>query len=107
MIREKLVILGGTGSGIIVADAAKVSTRAFDVIGFLNDREPRGSSFSGTPVLGSFESWSDYACRDAFHQRISEGQGSICSLRAACFIGNPGRSLGNRYSPRRAGRPRR
>ena len=59
MIREKLVILGGTGSGIIVADAAKVSTRAFDVIGFLNDREPRGSSFSGTPVLGGFETWSD------------------------------------------------
>jgi acetyltransferase EpsM len=59
MISEKLVILGGTGSGIIVADAAKVSARAFDVIGFLNDTEPRGSSFSGTPVLGSFETWSD------------------------------------------------
>jgi hypothetical protein len=49
MIREKLVILGGTGSGIIVADAAKVSTRAFDVIGFLNDREPRGVEFFRNP----------------------------------------------------------
>jgi hypothetical protein len=89
MIREKLVILGGTGSGIIVADAAKVSTRAFDVIGFLNDREPRGSSFSGIPVLGGFETWSDCPAEVHFISAFPKAKEAFARFARLVSLGIP------------------
>jgi acetyltransferase EpsM len=89
MIREKLVILGGTGSGIIVADAAKVSTRAFDVIGFLNDREPRGSSFSGIPVLGGFETWSDCPAEVHFISAFPKAKETFARFARLVSLGIP------------------
>lgn len=56
----KIAVLGGDGSGVIVADAVRASQRLgaqAELVGFLNDVEPAGARISGTPVLGRFEDW--------------------------------------------------
>ena len=56
----KLVILGGHGDGIVVAQAAQDSAAAHGygrVVGFLNDRLAEGELIYGHPVLGTLQSW--------------------------------------------------
>src|SRR5215204_4875678 len=89
MRREKLVILGGTGSGIIVADAATVSTRAFDVIGFLNDGVPRGSDFSGIPVLGNFAAWQDCPAEARFISAFPKAKEAFARFARLVSLGIP------------------
>ena len=60
MTRQRIVVLGGRGSGAIVAEAIKTaatSGAAIDFLGFLNDAVPKGSALIGAPVLGRFEDW--------------------------------------------------
>jgi sugar O-acyltransferase (sialic acid O-acetyltransferase NeuD family) len=59
---EQLVILGGAGSGLIVAEAAKAAANSggsFEVLGFLNDVAAPGTTFANKPILGPFEGWRD------------------------------------------------
>jgi acetyltransferase EpsM len=89
MGREKLVILGGAGSGVIIADAARVSTRAFDVIGFLNDGVPRGSNLSGLPVLGNFAAWQDCPAEVRFISAFPKAKEAFARFARLVSLGIP------------------
>jgi hypothetical protein len=55
-----VVILGGRGSGAIVAESVHTLAAGgtnLRVVGFLNDMLPRGKLVSGVPVIGPFASW--------------------------------------------------
>jgi acetyltransferase EpsM len=59
---KRLVILGGPGDGLVVAEAAHVAQAAgapYVVSGFLNDQFARGMIIQGVPVLGRFEDWQE------------------------------------------------
>lgn len=56
----KIVILGGPGDGVVVAQALRDLDRAGKpvvVVGFLNDALPEGTMIDGIPVLGALDSW--------------------------------------------------
>ena len=60
MTVRRLVILGGPGDGVVVAEAALLAQAAgapYEVVGFLNDAIPAGEIVHGLPVLGRFEDW--------------------------------------------------
>jgi acetyltransferase EpsM len=55
-----LVILGGPGDGIVVAQAIRDLAQAgskVSIAGFLNDRIEKGELIYGVPVLGPLNSW--------------------------------------------------
>ena len=56
---KKVIILGGIGNGSVIAaainDARKRGQIEWEVYGYLNDREPRGISIEGYPVLGALK----------------------------------------------------
>jgi sugar O-acyltransferase (sialic acid O-acetyltransferase NeuD family) len=56
-----VVILGGPGDGIVVAEAIAQSQAALglSLVGFLNDRLLIGETIGGVKVLGPFEAWSE------------------------------------------------
>src|SRR5262245_64974025 len=57
---RRIVILGGVGSGVLVATAAKACAAAgapLEVLGYLNDAALAGTAIDGIPVLGPFERW--------------------------------------------------
>jgi sugar O-acyltransferase (sialic acid O-acetyltransferase NeuD family) len=57
---RQLVVLGGPGDGLVVAEAihqAATGGQAIKLVGFLNDVLPAGSVLQGVPVLGRFEDW--------------------------------------------------
>ena len=53
---QKVIILGGIGNGSVIAQAIADANRRSDnnlvMIGYLNDREKKGSQIEGYPVLG-------------------------------------------------------
>lgn len=56
----RLVIFGGAGIGLIVAETiAALAARGDDVVacGFLNDEVAAGCAIGGIPVLGRFDDW--------------------------------------------------
>ena len=58
--KKHLVIMGGNGSGTIVAEAAIAASRArapYFVKGFLNDSMEPGAKLYELPVLGRLEDW--------------------------------------------------
>lgn len=58
--RRRLVVLGGPGDGLVVAEAihqAAAAGQAIELVGFLNDALPSGSVLQNVPVLGRFEDW--------------------------------------------------
>jgi sugar O-acyltransferase (sialic acid O-acetyltransferase NeuD family) len=58
--RKRLVILGGPGDGLVVAETILHATAAgqeVELLGFLNDVLPPGEIMQGAPVLGRFEDW--------------------------------------------------
>ena len=60
MASKPVVILGGGGSGVIVAQGIiDIAAAGGDLhaLGFLNDVVPQGSLIEGLPVLGKFENW--------------------------------------------------
>jgi sugar O-acyltransferase (sialic acid O-acetyltransferase NeuD family) len=60
MTRKRLVVLGGPGDGLVVAEAilhAMADGRDVELYGFLNDVLPSGQILQGVPVLGRFEDW--------------------------------------------------
>jgi sugar O-acyltransferase (sialic acid O-acetyltransferase NeuD family) len=59
-LSRKIIILGGIGSGMVVAEAVKALAAAgerIELLGFLNDHERKGSQLGDIPVLGRFEQW--------------------------------------------------
>jgi len=55
-----IVVLGGPGDGLVVAEALRWATAAGEPVklaGFLNDALPVGTMLQDAPVLGNFESW--------------------------------------------------
>jgi sugar O-acyltransferase (sialic acid O-acetyltransferase NeuD family) len=60
MTRKRLVVLGGPGDGLVVAEAilhAMAEGRDVELHGFLNDVLPSGQILQSVPVLGRFEDW--------------------------------------------------
>ena len=60
MASRPVMILGGGGSGVIVAQAIMDMAAGggdLHVLGYLNDVVPVGSLIEGLPVLGKFENW--------------------------------------------------
>ncbi|MBT3169010.1 MAG: NeuD/PglB/VioB family sugar acetyltransferase [Candidatus Cloacimonetes bacterium] len=53
---KKVIIIGGTGNGSVIAsamvDANKRGADEWGFVGYLNDREPIGTTIEGYPVLG-------------------------------------------------------
>lgn len=61
VMKRKVIIIGGVGSGVIVAEAIEAiaaSRGSIELLGFLNDREPAGSKIGNALVLGRLEDWS-------------------------------------------------
>jgi acetyltransferase EpsM len=57
---QRLVVLGGPGDGLVVAEAilqSQMAGRSVVLTGFLNDVLPVGALLHGVPVLGRFEDW--------------------------------------------------
>jgi acetyltransferase EpsM len=89
----RIVILGGTGSGILVAAAIKACAAAgsaMEVLGFLNDAAPPGSSLEGIPVLGPFEHWSECPPDVAFISAIPQAKEAWRRFRRITALGIPG-----------------
>lgn len=60
MAIKPVVILGGVGSGVIVAQAIRdlaAGDGKIKAVGFLNDLVAAGSAIHGLPVHGKFEDW--------------------------------------------------
>jgi sugar O-acyltransferase (sialic acid O-acetyltransferase NeuD family) len=60
MDRKRLVVLGGPGDGLVIAEAILHATAAgqdVELHGFLNDVLPPGQNLKSVPVLGRFEDW--------------------------------------------------
>lgn len=58
MSKKDVILLGASGHGKVVADAVLLSGDR--VLGFLDDRVPRGQSLAGFPVLGDTEQFYHY-----------------------------------------------
>ncbi len=59
---KKIAILGGAGSGVIVAQAIADLARTGSAVtcnGYLNDVVPPGESIGNLPVIGPFDAWRD------------------------------------------------
>jgi hypothetical protein len=57
---QRLVVRGGPGDGLVVAEAilqSQMAGRSVVLTGFLNDVLPVGALLHGVPVLGRFEDW--------------------------------------------------
>lgn len=60
MSRWRVVVLGGPGDGLVVAEAIRQATAAghnVELYGFLNDVLAPGEILQSAPVLGRFEDW--------------------------------------------------
>jgi len=89
---RRIVILGGTGSGVLVA--AAVAACAADgapvaVLGFLNDAAPAGSALDGIPVLGGFEAWRDCPDDAVFISAIPQAKQAWPRFRRIAGLGIP------------------
>jgi sugar O-acyltransferase (sialic acid O-acetyltransferase NeuD family) len=59
-MRTELVILGGPGDGLVMAQTVRdlsAAGRDVHLLGFLNDTLPKGTSLADVPVLGTLEQW--------------------------------------------------
>lgn len=57
---KKVVILGGTGDGLValqVLEDMASSGQSIEFAGFLNDHHEKGSKIAGFPVLGKTSDW--------------------------------------------------
>ncbi len=58
-MNKQIIIIGGIGNGTVIADAISDTVRQgradLEILGFLNDRQPKGSTLENYPVLGSLQ----------------------------------------------------
>jgi sugar O-acyltransferase (sialic acid O-acetyltransferase NeuD family) len=89
---ERIVILGGIGSGVIVASAVRACAAAgsrIAVLGFLNDAAEHGSALAGIPVLGRFEQWTECPPDVAFISAIPQAKEAWPRFRRIAALGIP------------------
>jgi sugar O-acyltransferase (sialic acid O-acetyltransferase NeuD family) len=92
MKQQTIVILGGAGSGVIVAEAIAASAAAgvpIALLGFLNDATPAPAAFAGAPVLGPFEAWHDCPADAAFISAIPKPKEAWARFRRIASLGIP------------------
>ncbi len=88
----RLVILGGPGSGAIVADAIAAGVEAgarLELLGFLNDTLARESMVAGAPVLGDFASWRGLPSDVCFISAIPRAKDAFARLERLRALGIP------------------
>lgn len=81
-----IVILGGTGNGLVAAQVIKDMQRAgqaVEMLGFLNDHQGQGERIGGYPILGTTREWASLAEDVLFHCSLL-GVGNV-QARAALF----------------------
>jgi acetyltransferase EpsM len=89
---KKLIIMGGEGGGTIVASAAIEAAAAgagHAVLGFLNDKVPRGQSIYGLPVLGRLEDWRLQPDDTAFNPALHNFAGMQARFERILSLGVP------------------
>jgi len=92
MKQQRIVVLGGAGSGVIVAEAIAASAAAgvpVMLLGFLNDAMPRPAAFAGAPVLGPFEAWHDCPGDATFISAIPKPKEAWARFRRIASLGIP------------------
>lgn len=92
VLPTRLVILGGLGSGTIVADAIDARTEAgarLELLGFLNDTLPLQATVAGVPVLGDFASWRDQPPDVCFISAIPRAKEAFARLERLRALGIP------------------
>jgi sugar O-acyltransferase (sialic acid O-acetyltransferase NeuD family) len=91
MTQQRIVILGGAGSGVMVAEAIAASAAAggpIALIGFLNDA-PVPAAVAGAPVLGPFEAWRDCPADATFISAIPKPKEAWARFRRIASLGIP------------------
>lgn len=88
MARQRIVILGGKGGGLLVAQAIKAGN-AFELSGFLNDVEPPGAMLADSPILGRFDHWRECEAGTAFISAIAKPKHAFARLRRILSLGIP------------------
>ncbi len=69
---KKVIIIGGQGNGGVAAACIKdmrnnYNNKEFEVYGFLNDFEEKGTSINGYPVLGGLKDIDEYLASDYYY----------------------------------------
>lgn len=68
--RVQVVILGGSGDGLVAAQVIRDLRRSgqeIELMGFLNDHADRGETIGGYPVLGKTADWPELSENVLFH----------------------------------------
>ena len=89
---RQIVILGGVGSGVMVAEtikAAAAAGTACELRGFLNDALPAQTSLAGYPVLGPFERWRDCGPEVEFISAIPNPKQAFIRRQRILSLGIP------------------
>ena len=84
MESRPVVILGGGGSGVIVAQGINDIAAAggdLHVLGFLNDVVPVGSLIEGLPALGKFENWRTFPDETLFIMAVHKPKEMLARAR--------------------------
>jgi sugar O-acyltransferase (sialic acid O-acetyltransferase NeuD family) len=90
-MRQPLVILGGEGTGVIVAEAVLAARESspYTIFGFLNDFAPQGARFADHPVLGPFDRWRDCPPNAKFISAFPKAKESTVRLQRLAALGIP------------------
>jgi sugar O-acyltransferase (sialic acid O-acetyltransferase NeuD family) len=92
MKARPIVVIGGPGSGAIVAEAVRdlaATGQAIELVGFLNDLVPVGAEIAGAPVLGPFEAWDECPADTQFISAIPKPKESWGRYRRIRSLGIP------------------
>jgi acetyltransferase EpsM len=99
----RIVVLGGTGSGALVAAAVQACRAAgakVEVFGFLNDAAPAGSTLGGFPALGRFERWRECPADVRFISAIPQAKQAWPRFRRIAGLGIPAERWATVVHPR-------
>jgi sugar O-acyltransferase (sialic acid O-acetyltransferase NeuD family) len=88
---QPLVILGGEGTGVIIAEAVRAAREfsPYVILGFLNDFAPQGARFVGHPVLGPFDRWRECPPNAKFISAFPKAKESAVRLQRLAALGIP------------------
>jgi sugar O-acyltransferase (sialic acid O-acetyltransferase NeuD family) len=83
-MQNQLVILGGVGDGLVVAETirqASASGSSISALGFLSDTIPKGDRLADLPVLGRFEDWRLLGSDVVFIPAIQKAQDMVARVK--------------------------
>lgn len=90
--RRKVVVLGGPGDGLVVAEAVLQCERAGQPValaGFLNDVLAPGTLLHGVAVLGRFEDWPELDGSHVFCPAVQKVKDMPARVRRIAGLGIP------------------